>query len=36
MGGLIVWLLIIGSSIWVVVDAKSIGVKSGQINDQAG
>jgi 8-oxo-dGTP pyrophosphatase MutT (NUDIX family) len=31
MGGLIVWFLIIGSSIWVVVDAKSIGVKRGQI-----
>ena len=31
MGGLFVWLLIIGSSIWVVVDAKSTGVKSGQI-----
>jgi hypothetical protein len=31
MGGFIVWLLVIGSSIWVVVDAKSIGVKRGQI-----
>ncbi len=31
MGGLVVWFLIIGSSIWVVVDAKSIGVKRGQI-----
>jgi len=31
MGGLIVYLLVIGSSIWVVVDAKSIGVKRGQI-----
>jgi hypothetical protein len=25
------WLLIIATSIWVVVDAKAIGVKSGQI-----
>jgi hypothetical protein len=31
MGGLFVWLLVIASSIWVVVDAKSIGVKRGQI-----
>ena len=30
MGGLI-WLVIIGTSIWVLVDAKSIGVKKGQI-----
>ena len=26
-----IWLVIIATSIWVVVDAKSIGVKSGQI-----
>jgi len=26
-----IWLLIVATSIWVVVDAKSIGVKSGQI-----
>jgi hypothetical protein len=27
----LIWLLIIGTSIWVVFDANSIGVKSGQI-----
>ena len=26
-----IWLVIIGTSIWVLVDAKSIGVKKGQI-----
>jgi len=27
----LIWLIIIGTSIWVLVDAKSIGVKKGQI-----
>ena len=26
-----IWILIIGTSIWVLVDAKTIGVKKGQI-----
>lgn len=29
--GVIIWLTVIASSIWVLVDAKSIGVKKGQI-----
>jgi len=29
--GALVWLLIVATSIWVVADAKSIGVKTGQI-----
>jgi len=27
----LIWLIVLGTSIWVLVDAKSIGVKKGQI-----
>ena len=30
-----VWLLVIGSSIWVLLDAKNIGVKKGQVKGLA-
>lgn len=33
--GALVWLIIIGTSIWVLIDAKSIGVKKGQITGVA-
>ena len=29
------WLLVIGTSIWVLVDAQSIGVKKGQLQGMA-
>ncbi|MGV8057303.1 MAG: SHOCT domain-containing protein [Smithellaceae bacterium] len=29
--GYVIWLIVIGTSIWVLFDAKSIGVKKGQI-----
>lgn len=29
--GLIFWAVIIGTSIWVFIDAKSIGIKKGQV-----
>lgn len=28
----LVWIIIIGTSIWVLIDAKTIGVKKGQID----
>jgi hypothetical protein len=29
--GTIIWLIVVGTSVWVLFDAKSIGVKKGQI-----
>lgn len=28
----VIWLIVVGTSIWVLADARSIGVKKGQIN----
>ena len=28
---MIVWLMLVGTSIWVLIDAKNIGVKPGQV-----